>query len=102
MHVSIESTYSAECGIIASRALSMAQIPLCASTSTLNASNEPCDLDSKLNEKSKQEIEARNNDIKRLEKSIQELHDTFKTMMTLTHNQVGTDTIINLEHFCPG
>jgi len=58
----------------------MAQIPLGSSSSTTFDSS-PCS-------ERTQEIEARNNDIKRLEKSIKELHDLFMRMLTLTQEQV--------------
>ena len=66
--------------IITNGALQMAQIPL-GSTPSTTIDSSPCS-------ERTQEIEARNNDIKRLEKSIKELHDLFMRMLTLTEEQV--------------
>ena len=76
----MNSTHSDARSLITNGALKMAQIPLGSSPST-TIDSSPCS-------ERTQEIEARNKDIKRLEKSIKELHDIFMTMMTLTQEQV--------------
>ena len=77
---SMNSTNSDVRSIITQGALKMAEIPLGSSPST-TIDSSPCS-------ERTQEIEARNNDIKRLEKSIKELHDLFMRMLTLTEEQV--------------
>ena len=75
--------------IITHGALKMAEIPLDSTPST-TIDSSPCS-------ERTQEIEARNNDIKRLEKSIKELHDLFMRMLTLTEEQVIK--IHNIGHY---
>ena len=79
-NISMNSTNSDVRSIITNGALQMAQIPL-GSTPSTTIDSSPCS-------ERTQEIEARNNDIKRLEKSIKELHDLFMRMLTLTEEQV--------------
>ena len=79
-NISMNSTNSDVRSIITHGALKMAEIPL-GSTPSTTIDSSPCS-------ERTQEIEARNNDIKRLEKSIKELHDLFMRMLTLTEEQV--------------
>ena len=75
----------------------MAKLPLGTNThidSSAECSNEQPDIRKeigKISKKSVREIEARNKDIQRLENSIKDLHDSFKTMLTLTQDQVRPD-----------
>ena len=72
----------------------MAKLPLGTNThidSSAECSNEQPDIRKEIGQiskKSVREIEARNKDIQQLENSIKDLHDSFKTMLTLTQDQV--------------
>ena len=77
----------------------MAKLPLGTNThidSSAECSNEQPDIRKEIGQiskKSVREIEARNKDIQQLENSIKDLHDSFKTMLTLTQDQVCTDRV---------
>ena len=89
LNVSIDSTNSDAKSVVARGTLSIAQMPLSTTIDSFS-SNERSDMRKEIymNEKRTKEIEYRNNDIKRLEKSIRDLYDLFTTMLTLTQSQV--------------
>ena len=82
-----ESTLSDIKSIVTHGSLSIAQIPL-GRTSRQDQERKDLKKEFHLNEQQEKEIEARNNDIKRLEKSIKDLHDLFMRMKDLTQSQV--------------
>ena len=105
--LSINSTYSDTRNILVAGALGMAKLPLGTNTqvdSSAESSIEQPDIRKEIGQiskKSVREIEARNKDIQQLENSIKDLHDLFKTMLTLTQDQVCTDQgqgIFSLKH----
>ena len=75
----------------------MAKLPLGTNIhidSSAESSNEQPDMrkeTGQISKKSVREIEARNKDIQQLENSIKDLHDSFKTMLSLTQDQVCPD-----------
>ena len=82
-----ESTLSDIKSIVTHGSLSIAQIPL-GRTSRQDQERQDLKKEFHLNEQQEKEIEARNNDIKRLEESIKDLHDLFMRMKDLTQSQV--------------
>ena len=96
-NLSINSTYSDTRNILVAGALGMAKLPLGTNTqvdSSAESCNEQSDMrkeTGQISKKSLREIEARNQDIQQLENSIKDLHDSFKTMLTLTQDQVRPD-----------
>ena len=90
-------TYSDTRNILVAGAFGMAKLPLGTKThtdSSAESSNEQSDIRKEIGQiskKSVREIEARNKDIQQLENSIKDLHDSFKTMLTLTQDQVCTE-----------
>ena len=77
--------------------MSIAQIPL-GRTSRQDQERQDLKKEFHLNEQQEKEIEARNNDIKRLEKSIKDLHDLFMRMKDLTQSQVRLFSMIVHNH----
>ena len=76
----------------------MAQIPL-GRTSRQDKERQDLKKEFHLNEQQEKEIEARNNDIKRLEESIKDLHDLFMRMKDLTQSQVRIFLTVVQTHF---